>query len=49
MKGFNSQTFPTQVEKGEQLVAMLPSVQKAFVLMGDVYSGVFYRRRNVEK
>ena len=35
LKDFNSQSFFTDVEKGEQLVATMPSTQKAFDFLGD--------------
>ena len=35
IKEFSSQSLATQVKKGEQLVSMVPSIKKAFNLMGD--------------
>ena len=35
LKEFNSQSLPTRAKKGEQLVSMMPSIKKAFELMGD--------------
>ena len=35
LKEFNSQSLTTQVEKGEQLVSMMPAIKKAFNLTGD--------------
>ena len=35
MKGFTSQSWSTQVRKGEQLVSLMPATKKAFDLMGD--------------
>ena len=35
IKEFNSQSLNTQVKKGEQLVAMMPAIKKAFNLLGD--------------
>ena len=35
LKDFNSQSLATQARKGEQLVSMMPAVQKAFDLMSD--------------
>ena len=32
---FNSQSLQTQAKKGEQLVAMMPAIKKAFNLLGD--------------
>ena len=34
-KGFNFQSLPTQVKKGEQLVSMMPAIKKALDLIGD--------------
>ena len=34
-KGFNSQSLPTQVKKGEQLVSMMPASKNPFYLRGD--------------
>ena len=34
-KEFNCQSLSTQVKKGEQLVSMMPAIEKAFELMGD--------------
>ena len=35
LKEFNSQSSTTQAEKGEQLVSIMPAIQKAFTLLGD--------------
>ena len=35
LKEFNSQSLNTQAKKGEQLVAMMPALKKAFNLLGD--------------
>ena len=35
LKEFNSQSLATQAKKGEQLVSMMPTMKKAFDLMGD--------------
>ena len=35
LKEFNSQSLATQAKKGEQLVSMMPAIEKAFDLMGD--------------
>ena len=35
LKEFNSQSLQTQAKKGEQLVAMMPSIKKAFTILGD--------------
>ena len=35
LKEFNSQSLNTQARKGEQLVAMMPAIKKAFNLLGD--------------
>ena len=35
LKEFNSQSLKTQAKKGEQLVAMMPAIEKAFNLLGD--------------
>ena len=35
LKEFNNQSLATQVKKGEQLVFMMPAIEKAFVLMGN--------------
>ena len=35
LKEFNSQSLQTQAKKGEQLVAMMPSIKKAFNILGD--------------
>ena len=35
LKEFSSQSLTTQAKKGEQLVSMMPSIKKAFDLMGD--------------
>ena len=34
LKDFNSQPLATQAKKGEQLVAMMPAIKKAFNLIG---------------
>ena len=34
-KEFNTQSLNTQAKKGEQLVAMMPAIKKAFNLLGD--------------
>ena len=35
LKEFNTQSLNTQAKKGEQLVAMMPAIKKAFNLLGD--------------
>ena len=35
LKEFNSQSLSTRAAKGEQLVAMMPAIKKAFNLLGD--------------
>ena len=35
LKEFNQQSLTTQAKKGEQLVSMMPAIEKAFNLMGD--------------
>ena len=35
LKEFNSQSLQTQAKKGEQLVAMMPAIKKAFNILGD--------------
>ena len=35
LKDFNSQSPTRQAKKGEQLIAMMPAIKKAFSLMGD--------------
>ena len=35
LKEFSSQFSSTQAKKGEQLVSMMPSIQKTFNLLGD--------------
>ena len=35
LKEFNNQSLATQAKKGEQLVSMMPAIDKAFNLMGD--------------
>ena len=35
LKDFNTQSLNTQAKKGEQLVAMMPAIKKAFNLLGD--------------
>ena len=35
LKEFNSQSLSTRAKKGEQLVAMMPAIKKAFNLLGD--------------
>ena len=35
LKEFNSQSSATQAKKGEQLVSMMPAIEKAFDLLGD--------------
>ena len=35
LKEFNSQSLSTRAKKGEELVSMMPSIKKAFDLMGD--------------
>ena len=34
LKEFNTQSLNTQAKKGEQLVAMMPAIKKAFNLLG---------------
>ena len=35
LKEFNSQSLSTRAKKGEQLVAMMPAIKKAFNSLGD--------------
>ena len=35
LKEFNSQSLTTQAKKGEQLVSMMPAIEKVFNLLGD--------------
>ena len=35
LKDFNNQSLTTQAKKGEQLVSMMPAIEKAFNLLGD--------------
>ena len=35
LKEFNRQSLTTQAKRGEQLVSMMPAIEKAFNLMGD--------------
>ena len=35
LKEFNQQSLSTRAKKGEQLLSMMPSIKKAFDLMGD--------------
>ena len=35
LKDFNSQSLSTRAKKGEQLVSMMPTIKKAFNLLGD--------------
>ena len=35
LKDFNQQSLSTQAKKGEQLVSMMPAIEKAFNLLGD--------------
>ena len=35
LKEFNSQSLSTRAAKGEQLVSMMPSIKKAFNILGD--------------
>ena len=35
LKDFSSQSLTTQAKKGEQLLVMMPAIQKAFNLLGD--------------
>ena len=35
LKEFNTQSLNTQAKKGEQIVAMMPAIKKAFNLLGD--------------
>ena len=35
LKEFNQQSLSTRAKKGEQLVSMMPAIEKAFNLMGD--------------
>ena len=35
LKEFDTQSLNTQAKKGEQLVAMMPAIKKAFNLLGD--------------
>ena len=36
LKEINNQSLTTEAKKGEQLVSMLPAINKAFNVMGDV-------------
>ena len=35
LKDFNQQSLKTQAKKGEQLVSMMPAIEKSFNLLGD--------------
>ena len=35
LKEFNSPSLSTRAKKGEQLVAMMPAIKKAFIKLGD--------------
>ena len=35
IKDFHSQSLSTQVKKGDQLVSMMPAIEKTFDLLGD--------------
>ena len=35
LKDFNSQSLPTRAKKGEQLVSLMPAIEKVFTLLGD--------------
>ena len=35
LEEFNNQSLATQVKKGEQLLSMMPAIEKTSVLMGD--------------
>ena len=35
LKDFNQQSLTTQAKKGEQLIVMMPAIEKAFNLLGD--------------
>ena len=35
LKEFNQQSLTTRARKGEELVSMMPAIEKAFNLMGD--------------
>ena len=35
LEEFNAQSLTTQAKKGEQLVSMMPAINKAFKLLGD--------------
>ena len=35
LKEYNNQSLATQAKKGEQLVSMMPRIEKAFSLLGD--------------
>ena len=35
LKDFNAQSLATQAKKGEQLVSVMPAINKAFNLLGD--------------
>ena len=35
LKDFNSQSLSTRAKKGEQLITMMPAIEKAFNLLGD--------------
>ena len=35
LKDFNQQSLSTQAKKGEQLTSMMPTIKKAFNVLGD--------------
>ena len=35
LKEFNQQSLTTQAKEGEQIVSMMPAIEKAFNLLGD--------------
>ena len=41
LKNFISQSLATKAKKGEQLVSMMPAIEKAFVLMGNDIVEIF--------
>ena len=45
LKDFNLQSLSTQLEKGEQIVSLMPAMEKSFDLMDDGIKRIISRRR----
>ena len=48
LKACNSQSLATQVKKGEQLVFMMPAIEKVFDLMGDHIVEIYTRNESLK-